>query len=165
MAEIDFFEWNAHQDKGRTFAEGIAIHSAKFPQYAHLIQAYYDHWEDSITGAITDTVDIVQLFKEKGFPLFCLSNWSAETFPRARRKYPFFDMFDDIILSGEVKLNKPDPAIFNLLLNKTGYSAPECILIDDAQPNIDTAKKLGFVAAHFTNPENLKTELQRLNLL
>jgi len=165
LAEINFYEWNAHQDKGRPFAEGIALHSTKFPQHAHLIQAYFDHWEDSITGAITGTVDIVRTLKEMGYPLFCLSNWSAETFPRVRRSYPFFDVFDDIILSGEVKMNKPDPAIFSLLLNKIGYSAPECILIDDSQPNIYIAKKLGFVAAHFTNPENLKTELQRLNLL
>ena len=79
--------------------------------------------------------------------------------------YPFFDWFDDIILSGEVKLNKPDPAIFNLLLNKTGYSAPECVLIDDSKPNIDVAKKLDFTTVHFTSPEKLHTELQRLNLL
>jgi 2-haloacid dehalogenase len=165
LAEIDFFEWNTHQDKGRTFAEGIALHSAKFPQYAHLIQAYFDHYEDSITGAITGTADIAQTLKEKGYPLFCLSNWSAETFPRVRPKYPFFDLFDDIILSGEVKLNKPDPAIFNLLLNKIGYSAPECILIDDSQPNIEAARELGFVTIHFSSPEQLQTELQRLKLL
>ena len=79
--------------------------------------------------------------------------------------YPFFDLFDDVVLSGVVKLNKPDPAIFNLLLNKVGSTAPECLLIDDSQPNIDTAKKLGFVTIHFTSPEQLHTELQRLNLI
>jgi 2-haloacid dehalogenase len=165
LAEIRFNEWNAQQDKGRPFAEGIADLSAQFPHYAHLIQAYYDNWEDSITGAINGTVDILDRLKQDGRPLYGLSNWSAETFPRVRHDYPFFDWFDDILLSGDVRLNKPDPAIFNLLLNKIGYSAPECILIDDSQSNIDTAKKLGFATVHFASPDHLQTELQRLNLL
>lgn len=165
LTEIDFFAWNNHQDKGRTFAEGIAELSAQFPRHAGLIQAYYDHWEDSITGAITGTVDILRTLKGKGYPLYGLSNWSAETFPRARHVYPFFDWFDDIILSGEVKLNKPDPAIFNLLLDKTGYSAPECLLIDDSKPNVDAAKELGFNIVHFESPTQLRSKLQEYHLL
>jgi 2-haloacid dehalogenase len=165
LTEIDFYEWNAQQDKGRTFAEGIAELSIKFPQHAHLIQAYYDHWEDSITGAITGTVEILRTLKQRGYPLYGLSNWSVETYPRARRKYSFFELFDDIILSGEVKLNKPDPAIFHLLLNKIGYPAPECLLIDDSQANINSAIGLGFSTVHFSSPTELQTELQRMNLL
>ena len=165
LTEINFHEWNAQQDKGRSFAEGIAELSSQYPQHAHLIQAYYDHWEDSITGSIAGTVDILQWLKQKGYPLYGLSNWSAETFPRARYNYPFFDWFDDIILSGEVKLNKPDPAIFNLLLTKINYSAPECLLIDDSQTNIETAKELGFTTVLFTSPKHLQLELQNLNLL
>ena len=164
LAEINFYEWNAQQDRGRPFAEGIAALSAQFPQHAHLIQAYYDHWEDSVTGAITGTVDILQALKDKGYPLYGLSNWSAETYPRARRKYPFFDLFDDIILSGDVKLNKPDPAIFKLLLSKIKYSAPECLLVDDSLPNIEVAKSLGFNTIHFISPSQLQSELQRYNL-
>jgi 2-haloacid dehalogenase len=165
LTEIDFFAWNAHQDKGRTFAEGNAELIAQFPQHAKLIEAYFENWEDSITGANEGTVDILHTFKEKGYPVYGLSNWSAETYPRAQHMYPFFDWFDDIILSGEVKLNKPDPAIFNLLLNKIGYTAPECLLIDDSQPNIATAIELGFATVHFTSAEQLQTELQGMNLL
>jgi 2-haloacid dehalogenase len=165
LTEIHFPEWNAQQDKGRPFAEGIAELSAQFPQYAYLIQAYYDYWEDSIIGSIPGTVDILCKLKQDGRQLYGLSNWSAETFPRARHAYPFFDWFDDILLSGNVKLNKPDPAIFHLLLNKIGHSAPECLLIDDSQPNIDAAKELGFATVRFTFPEDLQTELQRLDLL
>ena len=165
LTEIHFYEWNAQQDKGRPFVEGIAELSMQFPQYAQLIQAYYDNWEDSVTGSIPGTVDILRKLKQDGRRLYGLSNWSAETFPRARQDYPFFDWFDDIFLSGNVKLNKPDPAIFNLLLSKISYLARECLLIDDSQANIDTAKELGFVTIHFTSPEDLQTELQRLDLL
>jgi 2-haloacid dehalogenase len=165
LAEINFYEWNAQQDEGRPFAVGIAELSTQFPQHAHLIQAYYDHWEDSITGAITGTVDILHQLKQKGYPLYGLSNWSAETYPRARHNYPFFGLFDDVLLSGEVKLIKPDPAIFNLLLARIGYSASECLLIDDSQPNVEAAKSLGFNIVQFKSPIQLKSELQRYRLL
>jgi 2-haloacid dehalogenase len=165
LAEINFYQWNSQQDKGRTFASGIAELSEQFPRRAHLIQTYYDRWEDSISSAIPGTVEILRELKQHGYPLYGLSNWSAETFPRAKRKYTFFDLFDDIVLSGDVKLLKPDPAIFNLLLSKIGRSARECLLIDDSQPNIDTAKKLGFATIHFTSAKELRTELQRFNLL
>jgi len=165
LAEIKFYEWNAHQDKGRAFVEGIAELSLQFPQHAQLIQTYFDRWEESISGPISGSVDILGKLKQKGYPVFGLSNWSIETYPRARRRYPFFDWFDDVVLSGVVKLNKPDPAIFKLLLDKTGYTAPECVLIDDSQANIDTATRIGFVSIHFTSPERLQTELQRLGLL
>ena len=104
-------------------------------------------------------MDILQNLKQKGFPLYGLSNWSAETFPRARQKYSFFDLFDDILLSGDVGLIKPDQAIFNLFLSKIGYSAPECLLIDDSQLNIDAAQKLGFRTIHFITSEELHTDL------
>jgi len=165
LQEIDFYNWNAQQDKGRPFAEGIAVLSAQFPQHTHLIQAYFDYWEDSVIGAIKGTVDILQNLKQKGYPLYGLSNWSAETFPRARHKYPFFDWFDNIFLSGAVGLIKPDQAIFNLLLRKTGYSAPECLLIDDSHINVETARKMGFETIHFITPEQLQTDLQKMNLL
>ena len=165
LKEIDFYNWNIQQDKGRPFAEGIAEHIAKFPQYAHLIRAYNEHWLDSITGDIPGTVAILKTLKDKNYRLYGLSNWSAETFPRVRPQYPFFEWLDDIILSGEVGLNKPDPAIFNLLLNRTGHTAPECVLIDDSQTNIDVAKEMGFKAIHFTSPEELQTALQELDVL
>jgi 2-haloacid dehalogenase len=165
LAEIDFYKWNEQQDKGRSFAEGIAELSAQFPRHAHLIQTYFDSWEDSIIGPISGSVEILRRLKQNGYSLYGLSNWSAETYPRVRHAYPFFDWFDDVILSGVVKLNKPDPAIFELLLNKIGCQALECVLIDDSPVNIDTANKLGFVTVHFASPEQLETELRRLNLL
>ena len=165
LAEINFFDWNALQDKGRTFKTGISELSAQFPHHTNLIQAFYDRWEDSISGSIPGTVDILHLLKQQGYPLYGLSNWSTETFPRAMQSYPFFELFVEIILSGDVNLLKPDPAIFNLLLSNIGRLAPECLLIDDSQPNIDSAKELGFSTIHFVSPKQLRVELNRLNLL
>lgn len=165
LAEVDFATWNAEQDRGRPFAEGVATLSSQFPHHSHLIRAYYDHWEDSIVGPIPGSATILRKLKQAGYPLYGLSNWSAETFPKVRKKYTFFDLLDDIVLSGDAKMLKPDPAIFNLLLNKIGYPAPNCLLIDDSQANIVTAESLGFNAIHFKSPAQLESELQRLHLL
>lgn len=163
--EVNFMEWNLQQDKGRPFTEGVAILSGQFPQYAHLIQAYHDHWIDSVGGTITGTVELLNQLKQAGFPLYGLSNWSAETFPYAREKYDFFELFDDMVISGEVGQVKPDPEIFQILLDKIGRPAQECLLIDDSLPNIQQANKMGFATIHFESPLHLEKELKQRHLI
>ena len=165
LREVNFMEWNAQQDKGRPFAEGVAILSEQFPQHAHLIQAYHDHWKDSIGAADWQTVEIMKQLKQKGYSLYGLSNWSAETFPYAREKYDFFDLFDDMVISGEVREIKPHPEIFHILLGKIGRPAQECLFIDDSLPNIRQANTMGFQTIHFESPEQLKRELTILGIL
>jgi 2-haloacid dehalogenase len=165
LNEIKFMEWNALQDKGRTFAEGAAILSAEFPHYRDLIHAYFENWEKSIVGQIDESVKILAALKDKGYPVYGLSNWSAETFPIARKKYQVFELLDDYVLSGDVNLIKPGPEIFEYSLNKFGKTAQESLFIDDSEPNILTAKKLGFDTVHFTSPAQLRNELAVRSIL
>jgi len=165
LREVDFMAWNAQQDKGRAFKDGVADHSIKFPQYAHLFQAYHDHWVDSIGTALWDTVEIMKALKQKGYPLYGLSNWSAETFPYAREKYDFFDLLDDMVISGAVGFVKPEPEIYHIMLDKIGRPAQECLFIDDSLPNILQANTMGFITIHFQSAEQLRNELQPLGIL
>jgi 2-haloacid dehalogenase len=163
--EVNFADWNLQQDKGRPFAEGVAILSQQFPHHSHLIQAYHDHWVESVGGSIAGTVRILRQLKQAGYSLYGLSNWSAETFPYARKKYDFLDLLDDIVISGEVGYIKPDPEIFRIMLEKIGRPAQECLFIDDSLTNIDQAQKMGFKTIHFQSPEQLETDLRELKLL
>jgi 2-haloacid dehalogenase len=163
--EVDFMGWNAKQDKGRTFKAGVADLSAQFPHYAHLIQAYNDHWKDSIGDANWGTVEIMTQLKRKKYPLYGLSNWSTETFPYARQKYDFFNMLDDMIISGAVGHVKPEPEIYHLMLKKIGKPAQECLFIDDSLPNIEQANTMGFITVHFQSSTQLKTDLENLGVL
>ncbi len=165
LHDVSFMDWNAQQDKGRTFAEGVAELSKQFPHYADLIQAYHDNWEHSIGHYFEGTVEIMKRLKKAGYPLYGLSNWSAETFPIAQEKYDFFDLLDDRVISGEVGLIKPEPEIFELLLQKIGRPAPECLFIDDAIANIEQAQKLGFATVHFQSSDQLAEELRKLHIL
>lgn len=165
LAEINFMEWNALQDKGRPFAEAAALLSNEFPQYTKLIHAYYENWEKSIVGQIDESVEILIALKSKGFPIYGLSNWSAETFPIARKRYAVFDLLDDYVVSGDINLIKPDPEIFEYSLKKFGKEPQECLFIDDAEANIITAQKLGFDTIRFVSPLQLKEELSARKLL
>ena len=165
LQEIGFYAWNAELDRGHSFAEGVAELSAKFPHRANLIAAFAENWSNSIVGSIEGTVDILHKLKKKSYPLYGLSNWSDETFPLMLEEYAFFDEFDDIVFSGEIKLIKPEPEIYHYLLNRIDYSASECLFIDDSLPNIETAEKLGFQTIHFHSPEELEEKLKAFELL
>lgn len=160
LQEIRFHEWNAHQDAGRPFKEGIALLSEQYPHYTDLIQAYDTYWEDSITDVYHGTVEIVRRLKREGWPIYLLSNFSAEKFPLMQKRYDFLDLFDDMIISGEHKLIKPDPAIFQLTLDRIGRKASECLFVDDSFPNIEVARKMGFHTIHFQSPEQLERDLK-----
>ncbi|MBP8047620.1 MAG: HAD-IA family hydrolase, partial [Anaerolineales bacterium] len=85
---------------------------------------------------------------------------SAEKFPLMQKRYDFLDLFDDMIISGEHKLIKPDPAIFQLTLDRIGRKASECLFVDDSFPNIEVARKMGFHTIHFQSPEQLERDLK-----
>ena len=165
LHEVGLMDWNAQQDKGRTFKEGVAVLSKQFPQYSDLIQAYHDNWEESIGDSLAGTVDLMKRLKKAGYPVYGLSNWSTETFPLVREKYEFFGLLDDIILSGEVGAIKPDPEFFEISLWRIGRPAQECLFIDDAPANILQAQKMGFATILFESPEQLEKELHMLGLL
>lgn len=165
FSEVDFMNWNAQQDKGRPFAEGVAVLSRQFPHHSDLIQAYQDHWIESVGNPISGTIGILNRLKIAGYSVYGLSNWSAETFPFVREKYDFFDLLDDFVISGEVGQVKPGHEIFHIMLEKIGRSAQECLFIDDSLTNIDQAQKMGFATIHFRSPEQLATALHELKIL
>lgn len=160
LEQISFAEWNAKQDAGRPFREGVAELSNRFPQHAKLIQAYDTHWEESLTGTIDGTIEIVRELKQAGWPLYLLSNFSIEKFELIRNRHSYLDLFDDIIISGEYGIVKPEPAIYHIALNRMKKQASECLFIDDSQANINTAKSLGFQTIHFHSPAQLRAELK-----
>ena len=159
LTEVDFYNWNIYQDQGRPFAEGIRIACDQHPQYCDLLQIYRDRWIETISGPIHGTVEILRELKQSGYRLFGLSNWSDETFYMTRDQFEFLDLFEQIIISGAVGLIKPDPAIFELLLEKVGSPAEQCLLIDDSPDNVASATRLGFQTVHFKSPAQLRQAL------
>ena len=165
LTEVCHAAWNEQQDRGRTFADAVEEAATRHPGQRALIEAYHHRWEEMLAGPIADTVAILAELKEAGHELHALTNWSAETFPIARERYAFLDWFATILVSGEHGLIKPDPRIFELLLERIGREADSCIYIDDNLKNVAAAGALGFAAVHFQSPEQLRDELGRRQLL
>ena len=165
LAEIDFNKWNRDLDLGRPFAEVIAEVSRRFPAYRALIQAYSDRYEETLAGPIQPSVDILRALRDAGHPLYGLTNWPMEKFIPVRRKYSFFNWFEDIVVSGEVNLAKPDPRIFVVLLERIGRPPGECLFVDDSFANITSARDLGFQTIHFESAGQLEAELRGRGLL
>lgn len=157
-------EWNVQQDKGRLLHEGTALLKASHPEHQDLIEAYYGRWEEMLKGEISKTVEILHELR-KNYKVYGLTNWSAETFPIARERFPFLQVFDGIVVSGEENLIKPDPAIFHLLTERYGVKPDQSVFIDDNIKNVASARTLGFEAIQFTTPDALHTRLRDLKLL
>jgi len=165
LTEVCSPEWNIKQDAGRALAEATAERVALFPDKRSLIEAFYDRWEEMLGGEISDTVEILRELKGSGGKLYALTNWSGETFPIALRRFDFLHWFEGTVVSGVEKLAKPDPAIFNLLLNRYELQAQDCLFIDDSKTNVEAAKKIGFNTHHFTSADELRKYLSQGNLL
>ena len=164
LEEIRFAEWNAKQDAGRSFQEGVTELSNEFPHYAELIQAYDTHWEESLTGVYHETVEIVRSLKQADWKLYLLSNFSTEKYELIKHDHEFLDLFDDQIISGEHKTVKPDRAIFDITLKPINRDPWECLFIDDSLANIETANNMGFQTIHFQSPPLLRESLKKLSI-
>jgi 2-haloacid dehalogenase len=165
LDEIQFNEWNRRQDIGRPFHEAVIELSQKFPQYAGLIDAFNTRWEETLAGIFPQSVAILERLYRAGYPLYALSNWSEEKFRIVRQRYDFLNWFDEIVISGEAGLAKPDPEIFRHFLKKIHREAQECLFIDDAAMNIAVAKDLGFQTLHFQSAEMLASDLSEAGVL
>lgn len=165
LSTVCTMDWNEEQDGGRPFEEGISILSQKWPQHQSLIEAYYHRWIEMIGGAINDSVDVLKALQEKGVPLYALTNWSAQTFPLIRDDFPFLNWFKGIVVSGEEKLKKPDPAIYQLILDRYELEPAQTLFIDDNKRNIDAAGAMGIQTHHFTSSAAMAEALAALELV
>lgn len=158
-------DWIRDQDAGRPFAEGTALLVREFPHYEAEIRAFWDRWSEMVPGAIEETVAILAELRDRRTPLYALTNWSHETFPIARPRFPFFDWFEGIVVSGQVGLVKPDAHIYRHLLDSHELAAEDCVFIDDSPANVKGAEAVGIAGLHFTSPEQLRSDLTALQLL
>ena len=165
LQEVGFVEWNQKQDEGRSFKQAVEELCARFPQHCHLIRAYDQDWAKSISGPIEPAVAVLKELDRQGVDLYALSNWSAEKFALVRPRYDFFNLFREIVISGQVKMLKPNREIFEYLLGKIGRPAEECILVDDTFENITAASRLGFQTIHYHRPKQLWDELAAFGVL
>ncbi len=161
MAEIGFAAWNLEQDRGRSWADGIAAICAAHPQRCALMQKFHRDWQRSVPGAIDGAVEVLERLRAAGVPLYAITNFSAEKWAECRDRFAFLgSAFRDVVVSAHEGVVKPDPAIFELFLARNGLQAEECIFVDDGPRNVAMADLLGFDAILFDEPVTLAGKLR-----
>jgi 2-haloacid dehalogenase len=165
LADICNADWISQLDGGLPMSKGVAMHSARHPDMANFIEAYWKRWPEMITGAINGSVEILQTLKARDVPLYALSNWSVETWPYARDQFAFLDLFDGLVISGFEGTKKPDKEIFEILIDRHSIMPADALFIDDRLENTDAAKQLGFHGIQFTGPDALSRKLEHYGFL
>jgi 2-haloacid dehalogenase len=165
LATVCTEDWNERQDAGRSFAEGTAELLRDHADQRALIEAFGRRFDEMIPGAIDGTVAVLAELRERGVPVYGISNWSAETFPSQRARFPFLSWFRDIVISGAEGVIKPDPRIFRILLERNRLAAGDAVFIDDVPANAAAAGALGIHGIHFRNPADLRRDLAAVGLL
>ena len=164
--DICTMDWNENQDAGYPLDKATEDRIKIFPEYEDQIRMYYGKWEEMIGGEIKEVVTILKnLVRENNFRVLALTNWSAETFPIALKKFDFLHLFEGIVVSGTEKTRKPFSDIYEIILNRYNLIATESIFIDDNIRNIKAANKFGIKTIHFKDPLQLKTDLKISGIL
>jgi 2-haloacid dehalogenase len=165
LATVCTREWHRHHDAGRSFAEGARILKDQHPDKAELIDAFGTRQDEMMAGPIAGSVEILRELRDRGTPLYALSNWPAEGFPAARARFDFLQWFRGIVISGEIGAIKPQPRIYKVLLERFAIDPVRAVYIDDVEANAAAARPFGLHAIRFTNPAALRAELVTLGLL
>jgi 2-haloacid dehalogenase len=166
IEDIDLYAWHETLDGGRPFAEASAELTEKFPAYAALIAAWGDRFGETITDPVPGVHAIVEELDSRGVPLFLITNFSADFWkPFHDREKAFFSRFREIVVSGEEKLLKPDPALYYRALDRFRLNPAEAIFIDDRQINVEGAEAVGMIGHLFTDAADLRRRLQAEGLL
>jgi len=162
LTEICPYEWNAQVDAGRSPKEVTEERVALFPEWEKEIRLYFDRWIDMMGDGIPGMEALVRDYKARGYGAWGLTNWSWETFPLIRDRYPVFGLLDGFVVSGKEKTVKPGPRIYRILLERYGLRAEECIFIDDNPKNTAGAEAVGIRGLVFQNAAQLRRDLDRI---
>lgn len=171
-AERDWFvahvvtpEWHFQHDAGRPLAEMLPERIAQFPEHEALIRRYASHFNDSIPGPVPGSQELVHELAQRGVPIFGITNFGAEFWPPFRERWPVFDHFRDVVVSGVEKLAKPDPAIYALAERRFGLPGSAMLFIDDNAANVASARDCGWQVHHFTDSALLRDDLSSRGLI
>jgi HAD superfamily hydrolase (TIGR01549 family) len=165
LSEVVPMSWHVNHDAGVSFADNRRPLLEAWPDFAAEIMAYDDRFEEMLGALVTQTIRNLDDLHAGGVPLYALTNMPSEKAAMVFAKSHVFGYFRDIIVSGDEKLIKPDPAIFELTLRRIGHPASEVLFIDDSAANIAAAEAMGFQTHHFTDPDALRPRLEAEGLL
>jgi 2-haloacid dehalogenase len=159
LEEVLTLDVNADLDRGVPLADVTEALVSAHPDERALIEAFRDRWSETLGAVIAESVELLDELAAGPTRLFALSNWGSDTFRIALPRLPFLDRFEGVVISGDVGLVKPDPAIFELLCARFGIDPRRAVFVDDGAANVRVAAELGFRTVHFSSAARCRAEL------
>jgi 2-haloacid dehalogenase len=157
-------DWNLEQDRGRTWEEAEDLLIAEHPDRAEQIRAFRKHWHEMVPHAYEGSVAIMESLINKGRDVTMLTNFASDTFRHAQELFPFLKKPRGVTVSGDIKLIKPDVAIYEKHARDFGLKPEATLFIDDSYPNVEGARAAGWQAVHFVDAETLRKDLEALGV-
>lgn len=158
LDRVEFDQRNLRADAGVPFADLAA--ELDDPADRELLAAYPARFGATVTELIEGSWALIDRLREKGFAIHAITNWSDETWPQGLAAHPRLgSTFGTVVVSGEIGMVKPDPAIFQYFCKRARLAAEECLFIDDKPENVAAAQSIGMAGEVFTSPENLEAAL------
>jgi 2-haloacid dehalogenase len=159
FANVCTHEWNVEQDRGRTWEEAEGLLIAEHPERAEQIRAFRKTWHEMVPHHYEDSVEILEKLIAEGRDVTLLTNFASDTFREAQKRFPFLTRTRGVTVSGDVKLIKPDVAIYEAHAKSFGLDPASTIFIDDSLANVEGARAAGWKAVHFTGADKLRADL------
>jgi len=165
LANVINEEWHFQSDQGRSVAEIVGERIAEFPDHRELIEAYPVRFNETLPHPIPGTHELARRLAERGVPLFGLTNFGAEFWAGFRPVQPIFDLFADVVVSGEERCAKPDQRLYAIAERRFGHPPGQLFFTDDNPANVAAAAARGWQAHVFASAARLEAELAACGLL
>lgn len=149
----DLHAMNHLIDLGGHSRDVAYAHAEKHPKYAEEIRRWHDDWIDFFRPAIPGSAKILHALKDKGLPVYALTNFGDNTLDWAKKHYPILNEFDGEVVSGRLGVCKPDAPIYEAVETLSGVAPERLIFTDDNPANVSAAIKRGWKGHIFDGPE------------
>ncbi len=164
LGRICTSDWHRAHDLGVDTTQSCQELAREHPRYADMIMAWAHRGEEMIRGQIDGTVEILAEVRSAGLPVFALSNMEPDRYVLRRDRFAFLNWFDGAVISGIEGVAKPDPKIFEILLERHKLDPRRTAFIDDSPGNVTAARDMGLTALRFVSPADLRRDLRGLGL-
>lgn len=162
---VDLDGMNLRVDLGGDFKTEIAAMADAHPAYRDLILMWETLWLDMLQPYIPHSAKMLRALRTRGMPVYALTNFGTATLKIAEPHYPVLTEFDIRFISGDLKMIKPDPALYAHVEAHVPQSPDQLLFIDDRADNIDAAAARGWQTHLFDQPGALADRLIAEGLL
>ncbi|MFX1601076.1 MAG: HAD family hydrolase, partial [Promethearchaeota archaeon] len=165
---LEFFRQSDMYHQGKMTDDEFYQLACDLLQVCMLNQSeFFDAFNSIISGYNSNVSEIIKRIRESNqYKLIALSNVNSSHWDYIlNKKWDFINWFDELILSHETHLIKPNPKVFEYAIKKAGCKPEQILYIDDGLNNIRSAIELGIIGIKFINSEELLEELKKFKII